>query len=150
MDIRDLTSADCDAAAVVVTSNSLWTQHYPYPRERVAAELREGLARGDSVIGAFESELIGFAWVIPRGAFGRYPYLRLLAVAPAAHGGGAGARLLSAAEARFSHERQFFLLCSHFNEGAQRFYRRQGFSYIGTIPDFARDGIGEQLWVKRL
>ena len=149
-EIRSLSPLECPAAAAIIASNELWQSRYPYPAERATGDLQAALQAGDLVLGAFTPTLAGFAWVMPRGAFGRYPYLRLLAVSSDSHGGGAGAALLGAAEARFAGERQFFLMVSEFNERAQRFYQRQGYSYRGTVPDYARDGIAEQLWSKRL
>ena len=149
--LRPLAAVDCAAAAALVAQNPLWSQRYAYPAERAARDLVEALARGDLVLGAFRGEeLLGFAWVLPRGAFGRHPYLRLLAVAPSAQGGGVGARLLEAAEARCAPARQMLLMVSDFNQGAQRFYRRQGYEQVGSCPDFAVDGIAEQIWMKRL
>ena len=150
LDIHALEISDCSRAAQIVAANDLWVSRYRYPPEKAESDLKASLGAGDLILGAYNTALIGFAWILPRGAFGGYPYLRLLAIAPEAHGQGAGAQLLEAAAARLKGVRQFFLLVSDFNERAQRFYRRQGFAQVGTIPDFALDGVAEQVWVKRL
>ena len=149
--ISSLRMDQCEAASRVVVTNPIWTDRYRYPAERAAADLTEAIGRGDLVLGASDaSGLIGFAWVLPRGAFGRFPYLRLLAVDAKAHGSGAGRALLEKAEEMMRPARQMLLMVSDFNDGAQRFYRRQGYARVGSCPDFLVDGIAEQLWLKRL
>jgi len=149
--ISTLQINQCEAAARIVVSNPLWTDRYRYTEGRAAADLAEGIGRGDLVLGAAnQAGLIGFAWVLPRGAFGRFPYLRLLAVDAKAQGSGAGKALLDAAEEAMKPARQLLLMVSDFNTGAQRFYRRQGYAQVGNCPDFLVDGIAEQLWIKRL
>ena len=149
--ISTLQTDQCEAAARIVVSNPLWTDRYRYPAERAAADLAEGIGRGDLILGAATAVgLLGFAWVLPRGAFGRFPYLRLLAVDAKAQGSGAGKALLDAAEEAVKPARQLLLMVSEFNTGAQRFYRRQGYAQVGNCPDFLVDGIAEQLWIKRL
>ena len=170
--LRPLAPADSAAAGDIVAANPLWNARYDYPAAKASADVAEALARGDLVIGAYgsaagteggssgteggssgvEAGLLGFAWVLPRGAFGRFPYLRLLAVSPKAQGSGLGAALLAAAEEpwRKAGERQMLLMVSDFNEGAQRFYRAHGYIQVGSCPDFLREGIAEQVWIKRL
>ena len=160
--IAPLERAQCEEAGRIVASNPLWADRYRYPAERARADLDEALARGDLVLGAAHGalvpgatpgpagELVGFAWVLPKGAFGRYPYLRLIAVSAGAQGGGAGQRLLAEVEARVRPSRQLLLMVSDFNEGAQRFYARNGYAQVGSCPDFLVDGIAEQIWMKRL
>src|SRR5438128_11527452 len=141
--IRPLQAEDCLAGGRVVASNPLWTERYQYSAERAAHDLADAIARGDTVLGAFRGparELAGFAWVMPKGAFGRFPYLRLLAVASGQQGGGVGAKLLAETESRFRGSRQFLLMVSDFNEGAQRFYSRCGYAQVGSCPDFLIDG----------
>jgi ribosomal protein S18 acetylase RimI-like enzyme len=89
--------------------------------------------------------------VIPRGAFGRSPYLRLIGVRADMAGSGIGARLLDAMEARAAEVADdLFLLVSDFNEGAQRFYRRQGYVQIGAIPGYVLPEVSELVFRKRL
>jgi ribosomal protein S18 acetylase RimI-like enzyme len=151
--IRPLQPDDCNAAGRIVASNELWSERYQYPAERVQHDLAESLLRGDTVLGAFggpRRDLLGFAWVIAKGAFGRYPYLRLLAVSSEVQGGGVGAQLLAEAEARSRDSRQMVLMVSDFNTRAQKFYARCGYAQVGTCPDFVIDGVAEQIWMKRL
>jgi ribosomal protein S18 acetylase RimI-like enzyme len=151
--IRPMEPQEADAAGKIVAANPLWHERYQYPAERASRELIEAISRGDTVISAHTGSVravIGFAWVLPKGAFGRFPYLRLLAVAPWSQKSGVGAKLLAEAEARHKSARQMLLMVSDFNEGAQRFYKRCGYQQVGSCPDFLIDGIAEQLWMKRL
>src|SRR5262245_38292645 len=86
----------------------------------------------------------GFALVRPRFLAG--DYLELFAVAGAARGHGLGAALLAHVEAiAFGRGRNFFVCVSDFNDGARRFYARQGYEQVGTLPDLLVRGSAELL-----
>jgi len=143
---------DCEAAGRIVGKNALWRDRYHYTADQAARDLLYGTSHGDFVIGAFDgATLVGLAWVLPTGAFGRSPYLRLLAIDPDAQRAGAGAALLTHAEANAAKgAKHFFLLVSDFNDRAQAFYQRAGYTPVGALPDFVLPGVAEQLWMKRL
>lgn len=89
------------------------------------------------------------ALVRPRFLLG--DYLELLAVAPAVRGQGLGAALLAHLETIvFARTRNFFVCVSDFNEGARRFYARQGYQEIGPIPNLLVNGSAELLLRKTL
>jgi predicted GNAT family acetyltransferase len=46
--------------------------------------------------------------------------------------------------------RSLFLLVSHWNDGARRFYARRGYRELGTIPAFVRADTDEVICYKRL
>ena len=150
IEVRPLPLEECPRAAAIVASNALWTERYSYPPDRAAGDLAQAVSRGDLVLGAHGPALLGFAWVLPLGAFGRHPYLRLLAVDAAAHDRGVGALLLSAVEQRCAGARKMLLMVSDFNDGAQRFYQRHGYAQVGSCPDFVIDGVAELLFMKTL
>jgi len=86
----------------------------------------------------------GFALVRPRFLAG--DYLELFAVAGTARGHGLGAALLAHVEAiAFGRGRNFFVCVSDFNDGARRFYTRQGYEQVGTLPDLLVRGSAELL-----
>jgi ribosomal protein S18 acetylase RimI-like enzyme len=150
--LRPLTLEECAAAAEVVAANPLWRERYRYGGERAAADLRRAVESGDLVLGAFAPRLQGVAWVMPTAGFGRAPYLKLLAVSPDAQSGGVGARLLRATLEHFRARgaTRYFLLVSDFNDGAQRFYQREGFAQVGALPDFVLPGVAELVYMARL
>jgi len=150
--LRPLRLEECAAAAELIGANPLWRDRYRYLPDRAAADLRRAIEAGDLVLGTIGDQLLGVAWVMPTAGFGRAPYLKLLAVSPAAQAAGIGGQLL---EATLEHFRargatRYFLLVSDFNEGAQRFYQRHGFVQVGALPDFVLPGVSELVYLRPL
>ncbi len=106
----------------------------------------------DSVTAHATPLVLGLARYSQSGMFGNLGgYLKLIAVSSAQTGQGMGARLLTAVEdAVRIHSRDLFLLASHFNEGAHRFYSRHGYREVGRLPDYVRPEITELIFWKRL
>lgn len=79
-------------------------------------------------------------------------YIHTLSVFAGFQGGGAGSLLLAAAEAQAAADsaREMFLFVSDFNPRARAFYERNGYRFIGAVPDCIRPGMGEHLMVKNL
>lgn len=151
MELRPLRMADCEAAGAIVAANPIWRDRYNYQADACARDLLYATSHGDYVLGAFDKGLLGFAWLLPKGGFGRSPYLRLIAVAPSAQGGGVGARLLDEAEAHFAKSaRHLFLMVSDFNTRAQQFYTQRGYAMVGQVPAFVLPDVAEQIWMKTL
>lgn len=78
------------------------------------------------------------------------PYLELLAILPEAQGRGIGSALLQWLAAEAAPSRNLWVAVSGFNAGARRFYARQGFVEIGTVPGLVREGLDEVLLRRRL
>jgi ribosomal protein S18 acetylase RimI-like enzyme len=73
-------------------------------------------------------------------------YLELLAVSPAQRGCGLGRVLLDHIEARtFARANNLFACVSDFNTEARRFYQRQGYVEVGSLPNLLIDGRDEIL-----
>ena len=145
-------ASDLPIIADWIASNPLW-QRYQYSAAAASDGLTQALGRADLLLTADldGARACGLAWCMPRGAFGRSVYLRLLGVQPGQHGAGLGAALLDAAEQRAAHlAREMFLLVSDFNESAQRFYRRQGYQQVGAIPGYVLPDVTELIYWKRL
>jgi GNAT superfamily N-acetyltransferase len=116
------------------------------------ADLRAALARGEGLL-AWEGPggPEGLAWFLRDGTLGMGGYLKLIALAPAAQGSGAGAALLGAFEAEVARtSRHAFLLVSDFNLEAQRFYERRGWTRAGALPALVLPDVAEVLYWKRL
>jgi ribosomal protein S18 acetylase RimI-like enzyme len=93
--------------------------------------------------------ILGFAWIMPKGAFGASPYLKLIAVDGSRRSSGVGAALLAAYEDRTAAMgRMWTLLVSDFNVKACAFYEKYGYRKAGELPGFAREGFTEYLMVK--
>ncbi len=149
--IRPMTSADVETCARIMAENPLW-QRYGVTMNSARQRLGEAVAGGESLFVATMADTVeGFVWCVPRGAFARSGYIPLIGVSPAFTGHGIGARLLDAAEAFLAQSSpDIFLTVSDFNEGAQRFYRRQGYKQVGALPDYVLPGVTELIFWKRL
>jgi ribosomal protein S18 acetylase RimI-like enzyme len=94
-------------------------------------------------------EAAGFYWADAQGMFCGFPYLRLLAVRPCFRGKGVGKKLLGHFEENgFGLASKVFLAVSDFNAAAQRFYTRNGYIRVGSVPDLYKPGIAEILMMK--
>ena len=143
--------SDYPLLAAWMVDTPLW-QRYGLTVSRAVVNFSTGSTQGDWLIVA-EAEAVpcGFAWAMPRGAFGRSPYLRLIGVRPDLARAGLGAALLTEIERRSAEiADDLFLLVSDFNESAQRFYLRQGYTQIGAIPGYVVPDVTELIFRKRV
>jgi ribosomal protein S18 acetylase RimI-like enzyme len=137
-----------------IACNSEIGRRYGFVQESLAARMQERLIGGDVILVARETEqaapdIAGFAWIDLKGGFGQSPYLKLIAANPTRRSSGIGSSLLAAFEARtFGCGRAWLLLCSDFNTQAIRFYENHGYTVVGALPDFAKDGITEKILYK--
>ena len=149
--IRPMIAGDIPILAAWMTETTLW-RRYGLTVERATANFEAALTGGDWLLTADGNDVAqGFAWAIPKGTFGRSPYLRLIGVHPDAVGSGIGAGLLGAIE-RMAVEvsNDLFLLVSDFNRDAQRFYQKHGYQEIGSIPGYVLPDVTELIFRKRL
>ncbi|SRR6266511_376482 len=114
--------------------------------------LEAGRARGEGLLVAEDGgALRGLAWFLPAGTLALGGYLKLIAVLPGSEGKGVGAALLRAFEAETARaSAHAFLLVSDFNDGAQRFYEREGWVRVGALPGLVLPDVAEVLYWKRL
>jgi ribosomal protein S18 acetylase RimI-like enzyme len=147
--IRAFRPDDAAPCGAIVDATPLW-KRYALDGAALARRLVETT---EPVLVAVDEHaaVAGFAWILRRGAFGRSAYLRLIAVAPERRGQHIGELLLRAfeAEARTVGP-DAFLLVSDFNDGARRFYLREGYEEIGRLADYVLAGVAEVLMRKRL
>lgn len=96
-----------------------------------------------------DGTVAGVALLRPKFLMG--DYLELLAVAPAARRKGYGVLLLAQIEAvTFARAKNLFACVSDFNDGARRFYVKQGYREIGPIPNLLIPGSAELLLRKTM
>ncbi len=126
----------------------LW-QRYGVTEAGMIDQFTAALRGDDLLLVTGETDPIAFAWCLRGGAFGRSDYLRLIGVRPDFAGQGIGAALLTEIETQ-AKSRDLFLLTSDFNEGAQRFYRRMGYTQIGAIPGYVVPDVTELIFRKQL
>jgi [ribosomal protein S18]-alanine N-acetyltransferase len=151
VEIRDARHDDVAALGRLASGHALFAR-YGLDAPGLGRSLSAALTGGDGLLVAVDERgPLAFAWWVPAGAFARSPYLRLLVVAPEATGGGIGGALLDAVETRaapMGHD--LFLLVTHDNAAAQRFYGRRGYAEVGRLPDYVVTGITEIVLRKRL
>jgi GNAT superfamily N-acetyltransferase len=125
-------------------------RRYFADRQHTRRLLRGGIKKKEIFVGVDGCGAVaGFYWSSPAGMFCRFPYLRILAVKPSFRNKGVGKRLLLHFEENgFGWASKVFLAVSDFNTAAQRFYKRNGYVRIGTIPELYKKGIAEILMMK--
>ncbi len=149
--IREMTSDDIPIIAAWMVSVPLW-QRYGLTAERAAVSFSAGLQRGEwLLVGDADRPACGFAWIMPQGVFGRSPYLKQIGVQPDVTNSGLGGLLLAEAERRAAQVADdLFLLTSDFNDAAQRFYIRHGYTQVGAVADYVIPNVTELMFRKRL
>ena len=150
IDVRSLREADLEPLTAWMITLPLM-QRYGLTTEAALRQFQTARSRGDTLITAVDDAdfPVGFAWMMPTGAFGRSPYLRLIGVQPNRSDQGIGTRLLDAVESlAWSYSDALFLLVSDFNLGAQRFYERQGYTRVGALADYVVPGVTELIYWK--
>jgi ribosomal protein S18 acetylase RimI-like enzyme len=148
MKIRPMQPDDVPAIAHWMVELPLW-QRYGVTEAGMIDQFNAALRGTDLLLVMGEPDLLGFAQCLRGGAFGRSDYLRLIGVRADSTGQGIGAALLIEVEAQ-AKSRDLFLLTSDFNEGAQRFYRRMGYTQIGAIPGYVVPDVTELIFRKQL
>jgi len=152
MTVRPARLDELPALAAAVAPQELLVR-YEITAPRLQQLLAEAIGRGEPVLVADDGSghARGFAWYLYAGTLGVGGYLRLIALAPGGEGQGAGGALLDAVEADVAtRARHMFLLVSHWNEGARRFYARRGYEEVGRLPAFVRPDTDEIICWKRL
>ena len=149
--IRPMTPDDFALLADWMVTVPLW-QRYGLTMELAVANFEKAAQQNDLLVTADTDMLCcGFAWAIPKGAFGRSAYLRLIGVQSDAARAGIGSRLLEYVEQAVApHSRELFLLVSDFNHEAQRFYQRHGYAQVGAIDGYVVPDVVELLFWRRL
>src|SRR5689334_1658178 len=145
MIIRPITEADIPTCAEIVSSTPLW-QGYGLTFETAALRLTNAMNSDDLMLVAVDDDgnVVGFVWVVARGAFNLSSYIRWFVVSSSLRGGGIGQKLIAEAEAQIKlTSRDVFLLCADFNVEAQRFYEQHGYTRVGTIDDYVVPGVAE-------
>jgi ribosomal protein S18 acetylase RimI-like enzyme len=148
MMVRDARADELDALAAAVAPQPL-LQRYQVSVARLTADLHTAAEHHQLLVADEEGSARGFAWYLPTGTFGGGAYLRLIALVPGCEGRGLGAALLDEVERRVA-PRNLFLLVSHWNEGARRFYASRGYQEVGRLVAYLRADTDEIICVKRL
>jgi len=97
------------------------------------------------------SEVAGFIIFTAKPVFARGGYLRAIAVAASRRDQGIGSKLLAFAEKKVSQQANILYLCvSSFNRKGQAFYKKHGYTRVGTLPGLTSPGTSEYIYWKQL
>lgn len=112
--------------------------------------LLKGIEKQEIYIAIYNDKCLGFLWYMPRGAFGNYPYLHLIAVKQEYRSNGIGSKLLNFFEENASTYTitKDFLTVDDFNPRAKKLYESLGYRRIATLQDFYQKGIDSYLMMK--
>jgi ribosomal protein S18 acetylase RimI-like enzyme len=151
MQIRQIREEDIPVCAQLANDLPLG-KTYGFTKDKWIQKLQRACTEKENLLFIAEEEgrLAGFAWVHTHGAFLAAPYLRFIAVDPSFQGRGVGTLLLKQFEEQTRYlKKDWFLLVSDFNTGAQQFYEKHGYQRVGALPGFAKEGITEVIMVKK-
>jgi ribosomal protein S18 acetylase RimI-like enzyme len=96
-------------------------------------------------------EVAGFIVFTTEPVFARGGYLRAVGVATSLRGQGIGSALLAFAERAVARQATYLYLCvSSFNRKGQAFYKKRGYTKVGTLPGLASPDTSEYIYWKRL
>lgn len=123
---------DCKIA---LQKSDLGRVYFP-DEDKAHNAINEGISKGEICVAINEENMVlGFIWVIQKGAFHSYPYLHIIAVKEEYRGFGIGKRLIEYIE-KNSGSSKLFLVVGDFNPRAKKFYLDYGFKEVGCIPNF--------------
>jgi len=147
--IRPAVEADVEAMADWTARVPLFAEH-GITAAGVARQLRAALEDpGASLLVAeWGGGPVGFAHFLLKGGFGRSGYLKLLSVDGRLRSQGVGRALMAELELRFLQPNGLFLLCTHTNTAARRFYEKLGYAQVGEVPDYLTPGLQEVIYFK--
>ena len=138
-----------EGCAKVVAATPFFSE-YGFSGEAAGRALTDALSDSRSILWVARSglQIVGFAWLVKRGAFDRSGYLRLLAVHPEHHRLGVGKRLMETLEGEHLRCGGIALLVTKTNQRACAFYRRLGYEEVGELPDYVKPGTTECIFFK--
>lgn len=146
--IRPFQEKDREAVVLMLADSDPWKRlGYSAPEwERL---FQMPLQEREAFVIESDGRVAGIALLRQRFLLG--DYLELLAIAPSAQGQGLGRALLAHVETLvFQRTPNLFVCVSDFNRGARKFYARQGYQEIGSIPNLLIPGSAEVLLRKTI
>ncbi len=155
MTIAEATKADILPSLEILLDSYLGEEYFS--REVAQPILREAAKKKELFVAKDRNgEVLGFYRLVMDGSFLVFAYLQLIAVRKDARGGGIGTKMLKDAEKRIVHVqgypmfKKLFLLLGKKNTKAKRYYTKNGYAKVGTIPGLFEAGIDEYLMMKEL
>lgn len=141
--VRTMAAGDREAVKALLADSEPWTWlgYTGSDWDRYFSPLPQGR---EAFVVERDGQVMGIAVVRPKFLLG--DYLELFGVAGQARRAGLGKLLLGHVESIvFARAKNLFACVSDFNEPARKFYIRQGYQEIGSIPDLIVSGCAEIL-----
>ena len=136
---------------VYILQNSELGTVYFSDYKKAADLLLHALAqRGLYVALKDNGDCLGFMYFMPKGVFGSYPYLHIIAVKEEYRNLGIGKQLIHYFEENSSghSSTKYFLTVDDFNPQAKKLYESLGYQRIGELKDFYKNGITSYIMMK--
>ncbi|MBP5169836.1 MAG: GNAT family N-acetyltransferase [Oscillospiraceae bacterium] len=136
---------------VSILQNTMLGTVYFSDYKKTADLLLHALAqRGLFVALKDQEECLGFMYCMPKGVFGSYPYLHIIAVEEKYRNLGIGKQLIKYFEENSSgySSTKYFLTVDDFNPQARKLYESLGYQCVGELKDFYKDGITSYIMMK--
>ena len=126
------------------------TVYFSNYRKTVDLLLHALAQRGLFVALKDDDDCLGFMYFMPKGVFGSYPYLHIIAVKEEYRNLGIGKQLIKYFEENSSDysSTKCFLTVDDFNPQAKKLYESLGYQRIGELKDFYKDGITSYIMMK--
>jgi ribosomal protein S18 acetylase RimI-like enzyme len=127
----------------------------PWKTLREKVDFGHYISRGQAYAcirrGSKTVEVTGFIIFTAETVFARGGYLRAVGVAASLRGQGIGSMLLAFAERAVARQATYLYLCvSSFNRKGQAFYKKRGYTKVGTLPGLTSSDTSEYIYWKRL
>ncbi len=139
---------DAESCLDCIKHSLLWNAYY---KDSSALDLViDAIRRKEIYVALNKNEnCIGFMGIVPKGGFGQFPFLSILAVKKRYRNKNIGKQLLDTFETlAFKGNDCSFVLCSDFNKEAQKFYKKHKYIECGKIPGLFKPGITELIYIK--
>ena len=148
--IKEAEEKDVDLCVDILQNTELGTVYFSN-RKKTEDLLLYALAQRLLFVAQNDNEdCLGFMYFMPKGVFGSYPYLHIVAVKEGFRKLGIGKQLIKYFEENSSDysSTKCFLTVDDFNPQAKKLYESLGYQRIGELKDFYKDGITSYIMMK--
>jgi ribosomal protein S18 acetylase RimI-like enzyme len=147
IEIRELKEEDIEECAKMTVSSFPWTA-FGLKIEGAKKFFYDRLGKELVYVATQKEEVLGFITIKRNILYANY--IRRIVVREDVRSKGIGAKLVAFIEdmTYSSGLPNVFLVTTTVNEGAVKFYQKNGYKIIGTIPDFVEEGLNEYIFWK--
>ena len=134
----------------ILQNTEMGTVYFSNYKKTVDLLLHALAQRGLFVALKDDDDCLGFMYFMPKGVFGSYPYLHILAVKEECRNLGIGKQLIKYFEENSSDysSTKYFLTVDDFNPQARKLYESLGYQRVGELKNFYKNGITSYIMMK--